>query len=265
MPLLNRRRPPAFSLVELMVILAVLAFLLGMLLMSVSKVRSAAARTQCSNNLRQLALAMHNANDAYNALPPTVGSFPAGSKTYGTYFFFILPFIEQAKVYQQAKGYVWKNRTFATPIPTMLCPSDASAPPKNLYKDWLATCNYPANWLILKKGGARIPASFPDGTSNTIVHAERYQMCNGNPCGWGYPGLYYWTPMFARYSQGKFQVHPAQEACDPGVPQSPHASGINIALGDGSVRFLSPALSPETWWYACTPNGGEVLGADWND
>ena len=53
-------------------------------------------------------------------------------------------------------------------------------------------------------GTASIPRTFRDGTSNTIVFAERYQMCNGTPCAWGYSSLYTWAPMFAYYTKGKF-------------------------------------------------------------
>jgi type II secretory pathway pseudopilin PulG len=261
----NTRRRSAFSLVELLVILAVLAFLAGMLIAAVQKVREAAARAQCQNNLRQLGIAMHNVNDTYRQLPPTVGTFPANSKTYGTYYFFILPFIEQQNLYNLAKGYVWKNGVYGQPVQTLLCPSDPSAPPKNLFKDWLATCNYAVNWQVFKKGGARIPATFTDGTSNTIAYTERYQLCKDDPCAWGYPGLSSWTPAFAHYSEGKFQVLPAQAQCNSAVPQSPHAGGIQVGMGDASVRLVNRAISPQTWWYACTPNGGEVLGSDWDD
>src|SRR5437868_3073179 len=73
---------------------------------------------------------------------------------------------------------------------------------------WLATTNYAGNWLVFKTGDNRFPAAIPDGTSNTIGFTERYQVCNGTPCGWGYDRVYYWAPMTAYYSDGKFQVTP---------------------------------------------------------
>jgi type II secretory pathway pseudopilin PulG len=261
----QRQANKGFSLIELLVILAVLAFLVGMLVPAVQKVREAAARTECSNNLRQLGLAMHNINDAYAKLPPVAGPFPAGNKSYGTYFYHILPFIEQQPLWQKGNNYVWKNGTYSNPIRTYICPADASSPPNGKYKDWLATCNYAANWQVFGKGGARIPATFQDGTSNTIVFTERYQMCNDTPCAWGYPGVYYWSPMFAYYSHGKFQPEPTQKKCNPALAQSVHATGIPVGMADASVRHVSNNLSPQTWWYACTPNGGETLGADWKE
>jgi prepilin-type processing-associated H-X9-DG protein len=51
--------------------------------------------------------------------------------------------------------------------------------------------------------------------------------------------------------------------CDNRLSSSPHTGGMNVLLADGSVRFLAQGLSASTWWAACTPSGGEVLGSDW--
>src|SRR5262249_28726213 len=104
--------------------------------------------------------------------------------------------------------------------------------------------------------------AFPDGTSNTIMFAERYQICNGHPTAWGYDQLYYWAPMFAYYSTAKFQVRPAQTECDPALAQSLDPSAASVVMGDVVARQLSAAISPETWRAAVTPDGGEVLGDD---
>lgn len=258
----------AFTMIELLVILGILIFLLGVLVPAVQRVRGAAARTQSFNNLKQLALAMHSINDAYNKLPPVIGSFPVKNDKAGTLFFHILPFIEQTPIYQRAEGDVTKNATYSMIIPIFLNPSDKSAPPDNRYKGWLATMSYSANWMVLGNtdgGTAAIPRSFPDGTSNTMVYAERYQMCRGNPCGWGYSSLYTWAPMFAFYNKGKFQNLPTQDSCDPTLPQSTERAGIQVAMGDGSVRLVSERVSSETWYNATDPADGNVLGADWND
>src|SRR5215831_20630817 len=91
----NRRRPRGFTLVELLVILAVLAFLLGLLLTAVQKVREAANRAQCQNNLRQIVLGTINLADTYGGrLPPLAGPFP-NNKSEGTVFYYILPYLEQ--------------------------------------------------------------------------------------------------------------------------------------------------------------------------
>ncbi len=260
----QRNSAPGFSLIELLVVLALVAFLLGMLLAGVQRIREAAARTQCANNLKQICIAMHNcASNVQGKLPPVVGPFPAKAKNYGTMFFHLLPYVEQANLYEKARGYVWEKGIFSTVVPLFVCPSDGSAPANHVHQNWLATSSYAANWLVFGEHGANMPATFADGTSNTIVFTERYRLCRGTPCGWGYPGLSDWTPTFAYLSAGKFQVTPADAECNPALPQSPHPGGIQASLGDGSVRFVADTISPQTWWHACTPAGGEPLGEDW--
>jgi prepilin-type processing-associated H-X9-DG protein len=255
-----------FSLFELLVIIAVIAILLGLLLPAVQKTREAAARMQCQNNLKQITLAMHNINDTNNRIPPVFGDFPAEGSP-GTYFFHILPYIEQDNLYKNSQveggGFsVWHNATFSNVLKVYLCPSDPTGPESHLFDGWLSTSSYAANYLALG-AGARIPNSFPDGTSNTIVFTERYQVCQDTPCAWGYGGGTGWAPAFAYLSQAKFQISPPPGQCNPSVPQAPHPITINVAMADGSVRALSNNVGPATWYFACTPAGGEVLGADW--
>lgn len=269
-----RARPSrrGFTLFQLILLLAILLLLLGMLPLAVLRVRQAAARAQGQNNLHQLTLALQNCADTHQGLlPPVVGAYPvdAAGGGEGTLHFHILPYIEQQNVYNlsndanEQRYRVSFQNTAAFKIPTYLAKNDPSAPPGNVYDGWLALCNYPANYLVFQQGGSRFPATITDGTSNTIFFAERYQMCNGQPHAWGYDGLYYWTPMFEYYSLEPFQVLPPPNECDPERPQGLEKGGINVGLGDGSVRFVSSQISAQTWYFACTPNGGEVLGADW--
>ena len=60
---------------------------------------------------------------------------------------------------------------------------------------------------------------------------------------------------------GNFLKHPGP--CDKRLASTGHTGGMNVALADGSVRFLNQAITPATWWAACTPEGGEALGGDW--
>jgi prepilin-type N-terminal cleavage/methylation domain-containing protein/prepilin-type processing-associated H-X9-DG protein len=261
------KKPQGFSLVELIIVLLLCALVLTLLLPAVQQARGAARQVQCQNNLKQIVLAMHNMHSVYNALPPVVGAFPGNSKNEGTLLFHALPYIEQAALYNASAGpggshVAWKNNTWAIAIPLYRCPIDPSGPSNGVYRQWLATTSYAASWLVFGKGGKTF-AQIADGTSNTIMFAERYQVCDGTPCGWGYPELDYRAPMFAYYSAAKFQMKPVEERCEPTLPQAFHQGGMNIGMCDGSVHLVSNSISPQTWWHACTPSGGEVLGNDW--
>jgi prepilin-type processing-associated H-X9-DG protein len=282
MAVLTRKTRGGFSLFELLVLIAILAFLFALLFPAVFKVRQAAARANCTNNLKQLGLAIHNMNDTYAQLPPVVGQYPAkNDASYGSLFFYMLPFIEQDNVYKNAMGeadgkngyYVWINNTASVVIKVFTCPDDKSNPANQLFHGWLATSSYAANAMAFGRinasgeilslqGQGRFPASIPDGLSNTLMFAERYQRCGEDACAWGYYGDYYWLPAFAYYSIGKFQTAPAANVCDSALAQTPHSSGIQVCFADGSVRNLAPALSPRTWYLLCHPADGNPIPPD---
>ena len=288
----------AFTLIELLVVIAIIAVLIGLLLPAVQKVRESAARIKCGNSLRQIVLAAHHAHNTNGALPPGIGYWP-GPNTYGTFHFHLLPFLEQDAVYRQSLygGYyfVGNNQVYSQPIKMFVCPADPSAPPDGQAGDLVGNiwgvASYAANVQVVCKvnatGGlsatdnqARLPGSFPDGTSNTILLTEKYAQCfnNNYPAGgtyWAYyftgAGLQPYHPGFTiswnGYSYGpasKFLVQPRpyNGGCDPTMASSPHVGGIQAAMADGSLRFLSADITPYTWWYLCTPAGGEVLPPD---
>jgi prepilin-type N-terminal cleavage/methylation domain-containing protein len=352
MRVLSARRRSAFTLIELLVVIAIIAILIGLLVPAVQKVREAAARAQCENNLKQIALACHSCQDVYKRLPPQSGNM--GGAWYAPLMFHLLPFIEQKNVWNMATyldpgapvgqgtplasrviniGVIWPTwdsvnvqaNTYLrqTLIPIYQCPSDPSL---GSCLDWCnGDASYAGNFLVFGNttyinqrwttaaslqsivnmvwdGRRSLANGFTDGTSNTILFAEKYARCDGtgSPGGnWWMRGVFHGAASFSPSSsddsypgdrlssvfgggvgqdnvaflQGTasmFQVQPANPTqtsgnggrCDRRVANTSHQT-MNVALADGSVRSLSGSLSPTTWAAALTPSGGEVLPGDW--
>ena len=246
------------TLIELIIVIGGLLFLAALLLPAIAKVRSAAGRAQSQNNLRQLGLAVHNFHDVNAKMPPALGKV---NNADGPTHFHILPYIEQDNVFKTAGGASWKNGTYGKVIYVYFDQADTTAPPGHLFQGWLATTNYAANWMVFRTGDQRL-TNIVDGTSNTLMFATRYQMCNGHPTGWGYPSQYYWAPMFAYYTTAKFQVSPRLEVCDPMLPQTVGGPQMTVGFCDGSVRTIDAAVSPRTWYHLTDPADGNVIDND---
>jgi prepilin-type N-terminal cleavage/methylation domain-containing protein len=311
-------RNRAFTLIELLVVIAIIAILIGLLLPAVQKVREAAARIQSSNNLKQTMLGAHNFHDTNQKFPPAGGFFPNPSQAtnngaVGSIFFMLLPYIEQQNLYQASydTAGVWGANVYSGggdnvsisgtaysngAVPKIyLNPGDPSLSDfgNNLDTFGDAVGCYVVNQQAFPtsfggtsysfSGYSRMPASFPDGTSNTIAFAEAYADCGNYPGAYGGaydidreytygpPWVSWWSPYYAFFTTGTatmFQVMPIpfkgpNTAVNPTVPQAPRVSGIMVALVDGSVRLVSSGTSPNTWWIATNPSDGLPMPSDW--
>jgi prepilin-type N-terminal cleavage/methylation domain-containing protein len=291
-------RRQGFTLIELLVVIAIIAILIGLLLPAVQKVRDAAARVQCSNNLHQLGLAVHDFEGAHRMVPPA-WYFNNGYEGYpqsgwclplspdgsieGTLHFFLLPFIEQDNVWRQAGGNSDTARSAI--LKPFFCPADPSSYPGQVQymTPWGAGTNYAGNLLVFDPLNPRpILTAMPDGTSTTVLFAERYLNCGGyGPLWWEGPptccppwegiaifgknnyGRWGWQDTSYSWGSIPFQVAPPVPACIWQVTQGGHTGTMQVALGDGSVRGVSQGLSLSTWLAACYPADGAVPGPDW--
>ncbi|OWK40557.1 hypothetical protein FRUB_05476 [Fimbriiglobus ruber] len=281
----------------MLVVIAIIAILIGLLLPAVQKVREAAARSTCSNNIKQLGLAVQNYAGTYSQLPALTSS--TGAPKYGNYqgiiLITLLPFVEQNSLYAIAistPADTWDGNgttvTRTTVIKTYLCPSDFTVSggfAGNQVGAWAASC-YSANQQMfgtVRAGGdCDAPqyniGNIPDGTSNTVGFAEQLSVTaagGGNGNLWAYPGIDWsptWTPAIA--NTRNFSANAAGAF---GVPQtgvtsatankmwanSGHTGQVLVGLMDGSVRGVSSSISQATWQNALTPADGNVLGSDW--
>jgi prepilin-type N-terminal cleavage/methylation domain-containing protein len=197
MTVLSRRNSRGFTLIELLVVIAIIAILIGLLLPAVQKVREAAARMQSSNNLKQMMLGAHNAHDQTGKIPQCHGTYPtsgnglnwndqAQPSRFGTFFYHIMPYIEQGNGHRTSIHHSWDNQTL---VKIYIGPTDPTAGADGRTWGSRPGTSYTANWHAFGGGWgedwqiggkARIPASFPDGTSNTIGIMEWYMVC-GDP------------------------------------------------------------------------------------
>jgi hypothetical protein len=167
---------------------------------------------------------------------------------------------------------MWSGKT--PNVPSFICPSDPT----------LGNCthctqlSYAPNEAVIRTGSnpQKYPASITDGTSNTILYCEREFYCwtpSNSGVGFGWwnelrtPDHEYLNDVdSANVPQGAAcypQFSPPFGQCDVTLPSSGHTGVILAGLCDGSVRTVGQGVSPKSWGAALSPNGGDILGADW--
>ena len=287
MALIVRIWRAGFTLIELLVVIAIIAILIALLVPAVQKVREAAARTQCQNNLKQIALGLHNYHSTYKRLPPPRGNLggtvpPPGVFTqYMGWMLMTLPFIEQDNLHKGANQ--WSAGFFANyskEVPIFLCPSDGRIQTPGSGNGGLthylgvtgggqsSTLQQtgPTNGIFDVSGiGLRL-TDIVDGTSNTLMIGERP---TSRDKFWGWWGVSDYDSLLAvdmRWSfyggcvfPGIFRPGNTQTGpCDGDTNHfwANHTGGAHWALGDASVRYMSYSAQPVTIPMA-TANGRE--------
>ncbi len=212
--------------------------LIALLLPAVQAAREAARRSMCVNNLKQIALAMHNYESANGVLPPAT-TFDAEGKPLLSWRVLLLPYVEENALYQQFKlDEPWdspSNKPLLAKLPKVYqCPSSSQiGSDKTIYQVLIGP-----GTLFEKAEG--IPFNeVTDGLSNTLMVME-----SKAPSPWTQPSGLVRTPKTPIKGLG-----------------SAHPGGFNAALADGSVQFIKSSIAPQTLEALATRNGGEVIPA----
>jgi prepilin-type N-terminal cleavage/methylation domain-containing protein/prepilin-type processing-associated H-X9-DG protein len=273
---------PAFTLVELLVVIAIIGILVALLLPAVQAAREAARRTQCTNNLKQFGVALHNYHDTYRTFPSGYIR-STGSRGWG-WGALTLPFIEQQNVHDAlgigagAAVPSSPNNDTKTVISAFICPSDPSGN-LNLDRGGHAKSNYqgvygsvkpnpdpntgPGNGMFFERSNIGFH-SITDGSSNTLAVGEigwdGNTGSNSKLGGGVWIGYYddgkYGGVFFIGNSTPNFRINGTEKHAF----NSRHPGGANFLRADASVRFISETINGQTWEDLAQRNDGNPVG-----
>jgi len=308
-----------FTLVELLVVIAIIGILIALLLPAVQAAREAARRAQCANNLKQIALAMHNYENPHRTLP--VGSWGC---CWGSWMVAILPYIEQRPLYERYdhngkwdipdSSYRYSGSrnlpVTRTRIDTYTCPSDTPADETNWYG--ITSHNYGVNYgntgfinrsyvgpdapaeadmngvifgqapfTIGDRSGRTATfklATITDGTSSTFLVSELIQGHGRDLRGFAWWAFGSGFMTYLAPNSNEPDVMQSAGYCNNTDPRNPpcvgphttsmpmtwasrsrHPGGVQSALCDGSVRFMSDNIAIDVWRALSTSQGAEVV------
>lgn len=285
---------PALTVLELLVVVAIIGVLIGLLVPAIQKARAAADRLKCANNIRQIGLALHSYHDANGGLPFTTIELLGGGDQLRIHWIpYILPYVGQEALYKlyDFKADSWDpindRGVNQTRIPTLECPS---APPGLLDLFGRAITNYSSTCgpkskitepfrvpeterTCLGVIGHSVSRQFrdvTDGTSNTLMVAEDA----GRPQLWQMGKLV--SPLGSASASWSNVLNPLRiQGFDPATDSLPgpcavnchnngevygfHSGGANAVFADGSVRLLSSQIDFRVMVALFTRNGGEVI------
>ena len=214
--------------------------LIALLLPAVQQAREAARRTQCKNNLRQIAMAMHIYHDTYGSFPPAV-TYSADGKPMHSWRVLLLPFLNERPLYSQYNmNEPWNspaNSQLLSQMPKVYaCPS---APPGTGETHYAVPVG--AKTMFPPERAVSI-REITDGTSNTIMVLETH--------GWN---LNWMAPVDVTVSAGMPEAQPVAFS-------SKHLGGFHVVLADGAVRFLSSSIPSQVLDNLLMPADGRVVG-----
>jgi prepilin-type processing-associated H-X9-DG protein len=217
--------------------------LVALLLPAVQAAREAARRTSCSNNLKQIALAFHNYHDTHKTFPPAYIPDEDGNPKH-SWRVLILPFLEQQALYEQYDfNEPWDSPNNLivgnTAIPVYCCPSN---PAQSMLPNGTSYMVVTGPNTVFNGGQATSIREILDGTANTILVVETA----GSGVTWS-------QPVDIDASNVTFPL----DARNPNSTGSFHPGGIQVAMCDGSVRFVSDAIARAVWDAMVTKDGRE--------